>query len=128
MRDVMTRILLVVLVATGNASVATAQPAPPSAADYSRLAAELARVQQELREQRQLILQVMEMHSALLRYLQSSGAGSGPAGLPPGMGGQLVPPAGAPPPAVGAAAPAGGAVGGLAASAVPAREGTVTGA
>jgi plastocyanin len=128
MRDAVKRILAVVVVVTWTAPIARAESAAPSAADYSRLAAELARVQQELREQRQLILQVMEMHSALLRYLQSSGAGSGPAGLPPGMGGQLVPPAGAPPPAAGAAAPAGGAAGGPAASAVPAREGTVTGA
>jgi plastocyanin len=48
-------------------------------------------MQQELREQRQLILQLMEMHSALLRYLQSGGTGAPPVmptapGFPAGVG------------------------------------------
>lgn len=129
MRNAVKRLLAVVVLVTWTVPVARAQPAAPTAGDYSRLAAELARVQQELREQRQLILQVMEMHSALLRYLQSSGAGSGTAGLPPGQGALAVPPAGAagaPPPAGAWAASAGGAAGG-AALAASAREGTVTG-
>ncbi len=68
-------------------------PAPATAAssgnsgattsDYNRLTEDVARMQQDLREQRQLILQLMEMHSALLRYLQSGGAGGGnPPNLP----------------------------------------------
>lgn len=129
MRDVMKKILVVVLVATASPSVARAQAAAATPADYSRLAAELARVQQELREQRQLILQVMEMHSALLRYLQSSGTGSGAAGLPSAMGGLATPPAGgagALPMAAGAGAPGGGAAG-PPPSVASMREGTVTG-
>jgi plastocyanin len=127
MRDSVKRFLAVAVVATWTAPVARAQPAAATAADYSRLAADLARVQQEVREQRQLILQMMEMHSALLRYLQSSGA----AGFPPGSAGLGLPPtgaAGALPSAGSGAAPAGGAVsGGAPAIAAPARDGTVTG-
>ena len=127
MRDVMKKILVVVLVATASPPVARAQQAAAATpADYSRLAAELARVQQELREQRQLILQVMEMHSALLRYLQSSGTGSGAAGLPSATGGVAAPPAGALPMGAGAAGPGGGGAGPLPSTA-SVREGTVTG-
>jgi len=63
---------------------ATAAPKEggPAGADYSHLAADVARMQQDLREQRQLILQLMEMHSALLRYVQSGGTGHG---MPPDM-------------------------------------------
>jgi plastocyanin len=50
---------------------------PPTAADVARLEADLARVQREVREQRQLILQLMQMHDALLKYVQlGGGAGS----------------------------------------------------
>jgi len=47
---------------------------PPAPADYAKLQDELARVQQELRDQRQLILQLMQMHDALLKYVQLGGA------------------------------------------------------
>jgi plastocyanin len=54
-----------------------ADPPPPSAADFARLQAELARVQQELRDQRQLILQLMQMHDSLLKFVSSGGAAAG---------------------------------------------------
>jgi plastocyanin len=80
------------LLAQTATTVRAASPADNSAtaADYNRLAGEVARLQQELREQRQLILQLMEMHSALLRYVQSGGNASlGPNGQPamPGLQG-----------------------------------------
>jgi plastocyanin len=59
---------------------------PPTAADYAKLQDELAKVQQELRDQRQLILQLMQMHDALLKYVQLGGAapaGARPAAAPP---------------------------------------------
>jgi len=73
---------------------------PATAADSARIArieAELARVQQDVREQRQLIFQLMQMHDALLKYLQlggvPGGAGSGFA-MPPSADG----PSGSQPP------------------------------
>ena len=63
-----------------------APPHAPTAADLTRVEAELARVQQELREQRALILQVMEMHSALLRYMQGGSASAAGTSLPPPPG------------------------------------------
>jgi plastocyanin len=74
-----------------------AEPAPPTAADFARLEAELARVQQDLRDQRQLILQLMQMHDALLKYVGSGGgntAGYPPPGLPPPSGAGRGPAAG----------------------------------
>lgn len=69
------------------ATLAVATPAaaaphgPPTGADFAKLQDELARVQQELRDQRQLILQLMQMHDALLKYVQLGGAA--PAGTRP---------------------------------------------
>jgi plastocyanin len=102
-----------------TATAAAAEPTPPTAADFARLAGELARVQQELRDQRQLILQVMEMHSALLRYMQSSPSGGPAPAFPPAATGMAQPPAG------GAAASGGGAPG--TALTASSREGTVSG-
>jgi len=83
---------------------AKAEPrSPPSVADFARLEGDLARVQQELRDQRQLILQLMQMHDALLKYVQLGG------GVPPTTAG--------PRPAVGGAeatAAGAGVAGGLA--------------
>jgi plastocyanin len=65
-------------------------PAPAGApsGDVARLEAEIAQLKQELRDQRQLVLQLMQMQQALLQYLHGGG-GSPPAGaLSP------VPPAG----------------------------------
>ena len=59
------------------ATAASAGNSGPTAADYGRLTGDVAHMQQELREQRQLIFQLMEMHSTLLRYWQSGGAGAG---------------------------------------------------
>ena len=53
---------------------------PATAADSARIArieADLARVQQDVREQRQLIFQLMQMHDALLKYLQMGGVPGG---------------------------------------------------
>lgn len=47
---------------------------PPTAGDLAKLQDELARLQQEVRDQRQLILQLMQMHDALLKYVQLGGA------------------------------------------------------
>jgi plastocyanin len=92
---------LVLLVAAGLAlpgrATLAADPPPPTAADFARLQAELARVQQELRDQRQLIFQLMQMHDSLLKFV-SSGAGGG-AALPPSsasLGEVAAPGAGAP--------------------------------
>jgi plastocyanin len=52
----------------------------PTAADVARLEGEIARLQQDLREQRQLVLQLMQMQEALLRYLHTGGT---PPGAPP---------------------------------------------
>jgi|GEM_PF-505720 len=114
----------------GWVATAAAEPAAaaPTAADFNRISAELARVQQQLREQRALILQVMEMHSVLLRYMQSAPPGALPA-LPPSTGGQSTPaPVGAAPPAAAPIAePPTAAQAGAKAAAAPPREATVTG-
>jgi plastocyanin len=65
------------LVARNPAPATAASSGNGSPTDYSRLAEDVARMQQDLREQRQLIFQLMEMHSALLRYLQAGGSGAG---------------------------------------------------
>jgi plastocyanin len=86
----------------GEPQVGVAAPgsdAPPTATDFARMQAELARLQQDLREQRQLILQLMQMHDALLKYVQMSAGG---AGAPP-SGSALAPPLALP----GGAAPTG---------------------
>ncbi|MEO7668388.1 MAG: hypothetical protein ABIW57_03555 [Polyangia bacterium] len=71
----------------------------------------MARLQQEVREQKQLILQLMQMHDALLKYLQlgggapDPGAGAPSASLAPAASASSVNPgqgaATAPPPAAG---------------------------
>jgi len=70
--------LLRTVIGTVIASLALSSPAaahgPPTGADFAKLQDELARVQQELRDQRQLILQLMQMHDALLKYVQLGGA------------------------------------------------------
>ena len=60
-----------------------AEPSGPVSGDLARIEAELARVRAEQREQRQLILQLMQMHDALLRYVASGGSTPPPAGLVP---------------------------------------------
>ena len=79
-------VLGLVLVARLPAA-ALAAASGDSAADYNRLAADVARLQQDLREQRQLVLQLMEMQNALLRYLQSGGASAGSLPSMPAPGG-----------------------------------------
>ncbi|HEY4188250.1 MAG TPA: hypothetical protein VGP07_24460 [Polyangia bacterium] len=64
-------------------AAATAAPrTAPTEADFARLEDELTRVQTELRDQRQLILQVMQMHDALLKYLQLGGGAAAGARAP----------------------------------------------
>jgi len=80
-------VLIVTRAGGGAAFSAPSPPSPPaaaapSAADMARLEGELARVQQDLREQRALIFQLMEMHTSLLKYLQGGAAARGEA-LPP---------------------------------------------
>jgi len=74
---------VLIVTAAGGGAAFSAPPAPstgaPSAADLARLESELARVQQDLREQRALIFQLMEMHTSLLKYLQGGAAASGQA-------------------------------------------------
>jgi len=81
LRAVMGTVLRTVIVSLALASPAAAH-GPPSAADLAKLQDELARVQQELRDQRQLILQLMQMHDALLKYVQLGG-GPPAGGRPP---------------------------------------------
>jgi plastocyanin len=54
--------------------------------DLGRLTADVNRLKQELRDQRQLILQLMQMdqqrYDVLLRYLQSGAGAGGPEGIP----------------------------------------------
>ena len=72
----------VALLTCGFVTNASAAPhGAPTGADFAKLQDELARVQQELRDQRQLILQLMQMHDALLKYVQLGGAA--PAGARP---------------------------------------------
>jgi plastocyanin len=90
--------VLIALVILSSGSTATAaDKAAPTIEDFKRLEADLARVQQELREQRQLVFQLMSMHEALLKYLQGGGA-------PAGAASTFAAP---PPPAATASAPAG---------------------
>ncbi|HEX3697059.1 MAG TPA: hypothetical protein VH374_16905 [Polyangia bacterium] len=56
-----------------GSAAARAADAPPVAGDITRLESEIARLQQDQREQRQLILQLMQMQESLLRYLNSGG-------------------------------------------------------
>jgi plastocyanin len=101
-----------------GAAAKGAEPAAPSAGDFARLEAELARVQQEVREQRQLILQLMQMHDSLLRFVQSTTSGGGGA-YPP-----LPAAPGAPRPAAPAEGPGPDTGGGGTASA---RSGSISG-
>ena len=66
-------------------AASAAEQQPPTAADFARMEADMARVQQDLREQKQLIFQLMQMHDALLKYLQMGGGAGNPAagGVPP---------------------------------------------
>lgn len=61
---------------------AGAADAPPTASDLARVEGELARVQHQLGEQRQLIFQLMQMHDALLKYLQTGGGSAAPSSAP----------------------------------------------
>ena len=63
----------------GTARVASAgdPAATATAADVSRLQGDIVLMKQEMREQRQLILQLMQMHDALLKYVTSGGTGVG---------------------------------------------------
>jgi len=75
-------VLIVMQAGEGVAFSAPAAPpaapaAAPTAADVARLESELARVQQDVREQRALIFQLMEMHTSLLKYLQGGAAAAG---------------------------------------------------
>jgi plastocyanin len=73
-------------------AAAAADATSPAAADVARLEGEIAHLQQEAREQRQLILQLMQMQEALLRYLNTGGT-------PPGALPTMPPSAAAPAPA-----------------------------
>lgn len=74
------------LIARGAAA---ADAPPPTAADLARLEGEVAHLQQEARDQRQLILQLMQMQEALLRYLNTGG--TPPGALPPMPGAAAAP-------------------------------------
>lgn len=63
--------------ASAAPSASTQDPPPPNAADVARLQGEVGRLAQEVREQRQLILQLMQMHDALLKYVQLGASASG---------------------------------------------------
>src|SRR4051812_20603195 len=81
-RTVLGPVLGALLATLAVANPAAAAPhGPPTGADFTKLQDELTRVQQELRDQRQLILQLMQMHDALLKYVQLGGAA--PAGARP---------------------------------------------
>jgi plastocyanin len=71
--------------------------APSTAEDVARLQAEVTRLGQEVREQRQLILQLMQMHDALLKYVQLGNGQAGGAATPPPPNTGLGPAAGASP-------------------------------
>src|SRR3954470_17507162 len=112
-------VLIVTWVGGGAAFSAPPPAAAPSAADLARLESELARVQQDLREQRALIFQLMEMHTSLLKYLHGGAAG-----------GQALPPL--PSPSAGAAlgasaGPSAGAVDTIDRGPAPASTGTISG-
>jgi plastocyanin len=66
---------------------AGAADAPPTAVDLKRLETEIARLKQQVGEQRQLILQLMQMHDTLLKFVQSSSNGdnAAPTGPPPAL-------------------------------------------
>src|SRR5258708_13802396 len=80
------------MLAWPSSQPARAADAAPTAADINRLEGEIARLQQDLRDQRQLVLQLLQMQEAMMRTLH--GGAVPPTALP-----------GAP----GAAAPAGSA-------------------
>jgi len=72
----------------GGGTAPAADSPPPSAADFARLEAEIARLQQQLRDQQQLILQLMQAHEMLLHFVQSTTAG-GAAAMPPALSSPL---------------------------------------
>jgi plastocyanin len=86
----------------GAAATTARDSAPPPAAgasepgpaDFARLQGEVRRLAEEVREQRQLILQLMQMHDALLKYVQL-GAGAPGAATPNAPSGELGAPFGA---------------------------------
>lgn len=85
--------LLGVCVSLGLAGVASA--ADPPATELSRVQADIVLMKQEMREQRQLILQLMQMHDALLKYMTSGGAAAAPPAashLPPSPAVPTAPP------------------------------------
>jgi plastocyanin len=96
-------ILLATTLCLALPRLAAAADAPPSAAptfaDVARLEGEISRLQQELRDQRALVLQLMQMQEALMRYMQSGG--TPPSAAMPAM----PPPIGSTPAAPAAAAP-----------------------
>jgi plastocyanin len=94
--------LVVGMLALALSHAARAAEAPPTAADVTRLENEIARLQKELREQRELVLQLMQMQEATLRFLH--GGGSAPGSLPVMPG---APPASPAPAGPSAAAPGG---------------------
>ncbi|HVR63606.1 MAG TPA: hypothetical protein VMU50_17015 [Polyangia bacterium] len=73
---------------------AQAADAAPTAADITRLDGEIARLQQELRDQRQLVLQLMQMQEALMHYLHAGGPPPGPLPSVPGAAPSATPPSG----------------------------------
>ena len=83
------------MLAWPSSQPALAADAAPTAADINRLEGEIARLQQDLRDQRQLVLQLMQMQEAMMRTLHGGAA-----------------PPGALPAAPGAAAPGGSAAAG----------------
>lgn len=74
-------ILVVSMLAWQPPSPALAADAAPTAADITRLEGEIARLQQDLRDQRQLVLQLMQMQETMLRSLHGGGPPPGP--MPP---------------------------------------------
>jgi plastocyanin len=76
------------VVALGPALARAAEPSPAAApaADVARLQAEVDRLKQDMREQRQLILQLMQAeqqrYDIVLKYLQAGGGGDA-SNLPP---------------------------------------------
>jgi plastocyanin len=106
--------------AAGTGREAGSQPgggiAPTTAGDVARLQAEVTRLGQEVREQRQLILQLMQMHDALLKYVQlgngSAGGAAAAAAAAAGMGTSSEPGPGPGDPFSAASAGPGGGLGG----------------
>jgi plastocyanin len=87
------------MITAALALILAANAAAPGAPDLANLQAEVARLQQEMREQKQLMLQLMQVdqqrYDMLLQIIRSSQGGSPPVGaLPsmPSLPGTAVPP------------------------------------